>query len=54
MDRSLLAGAEAATAAVKLEREPGAVLVEPVVQRRPAAIPAVGRGGVEEVYCVPY
>src|SRR5256885_966307 len=50
----LLARAEAATAAVQLEREPDAGLVEPAVQRRPAAIAAVGRGGVEEVYCVPY
>src|SRR5205085_11462596 len=50
----LLAGAEAAAAAVHLEREPGAVLVEPVIQRRPAPIAAVGRSGVEEVYGVPY
>ena len=56
MDRSLLAGAEAATAAVQLQRERLAVLVEAVVHGRTAAltIAAVGRGGVEQVYGVLY
>ena len=55
MDRSLLAGAEAATAAVELEREAVSVLVEAVVDSGlVVAIAAAGRSGVEEVYGVHY
>jgi hypothetical protein len=53
MERSLPAGAQAATTAMKLERQPVAVLVEPVVDRL-LTIAAAGRSGVEKVYCVPY
>ena len=47
--------AQAAAAAVKLERQPVALLVEPVVQAEDLTLIAVaGRSGVEEVYGVPY
>jgi len=49
------AGAEAAAAAVELEREAVAVLVEPVVDPEVTGpIAAAGRSGVEKVYGVPY
>ena len=52
---ALLAGAKAAPAAVELQGQLGAVLVEPVIQRDASpTIAAVGRGGVEKVYGVPY
>jgi hypothetical protein len=52
---ALRAGAQAAAAAVELERKAVAVLVEAVVQSQVIAfIAAAGRSGVEEVYGVPY
>jgi len=50
------AGAQAASAAVKLERQPVPMLVEPVVEGEVAVqvIAVAGRSGVEEVYGVPY
>src|SRR6266480_985272 len=52
---SLGAGAEAATAAVELEREAVSVLVEAMVDTGlVVAIAAAGRSGVEKVYGVPY
>jgi hypothetical protein len=52
---ALCAGAQAAAAAVELERKAVAVLVETVVQSQVIAfIAAAGRSGVEEVYGVPY
>jgi len=52
----LRAGAQAASAAVKLERQPVPMLVEPVVEGEVAVqvIAVAGRSGVEEVYGVPY
>jgi len=51
----LLAGAQAASAAVQLEGQRVTVLVESMIDgRRPAPIAAAGRSGVEEVYGVPY
>jgi hypothetical protein len=54
----LAAGAQAAAAAVELERKAVSVLVEPVVvaEYRVVLLPiaAAGRSGVEEVYGVPY
>jgi len=52
---ALPAGAEAATAAVQLEREAIAVLVETVVDAEVVGpIAAAGRSGVEKVYGVSY
>jgi len=51
---SLLPGAQAAAATVKLERQAVAVLVEAVVGRHLVPIAAAGRSGVEEVYGVLY
>src|SRR5579864_2941114 len=52
---TLLAGAQAASAAVQLEGQRVTVLVESMIdRRRPAPIAAAGRSGVEEVYGVPY
>jgi hypothetical protein len=52
---ALGAGAQAAAAAMELERKAVAELVESVVQAALAAfIAAAGRSGVEEVYGVPY
>jgi len=48
------AGAQAAAAAVELERQAIAVLVEAVVGRHLVSIAAAGRSGVEEVYGVLY
>jgi hypothetical protein len=49
------AGAQAAAAAVELQREAVSVLVEPVVETEVSGpIAAAGRSGVEEVYGVPY
>jgi hypothetical protein len=49
------AGAQAAAAAMELEREAVAGLVEPVVEAKVAgAIAVAGRSGVEEVYGVLY
>jgi hypothetical protein len=50
----LPASAEAATAAVELERQPIAFLVKPVVGGYRLSIAAAGRSGVEEVYGVLY
>jgi hypothetical protein len=46
--------AQAASAAVQLEREAIAVFVETVVGRNRVPIAAAGRSGVEEVYGVLY
>ena len=46
--------AQAASAAVQLEREAIAVFVETVVGRNGVSIAAAGRSGVEEVYGVLY
>jgi hypothetical protein len=46
--------AQAASAAVQLEREAIAVFVETVVGRNRVSIAAAGRSGVEEVYGVLY
>jgi len=46
--------AQAATAAVELEGQAIAFLVEPVVGRQLVSIAAAGRSGVEEVYGVLY
>jgi len=46
--------AQAAAAAVELERQAIAVFVEPVVCRNRVSIAAAGRSGVEEVYGVLY
>jgi len=46
--------AQAAPAAVELERQAIAVFVEPVVGRNRVSIAAAGRSGVEEVYGVLY
>jgi hypothetical protein len=55
VDAALCAGAQAAAAAVELEGQAVAVLVETVVQSQVIAfIAAAGRSGVEEVYGVPY
>jgi hypothetical protein len=55
LDAALCAGAQAAAAAVELERKPVAVLVETVAQPQVVAfIAAAGRSGVEEVYGVLY
>jgi hypothetical protein len=51
---SLPSGAQAAAAAVELERQAIAVLVEAVVGRHLVPIAAAGRSGVEEVYGVLY
>jgi hypothetical protein len=56
--RSLPAGAKPAAAAMELQRQPVAELVEAVVQAGyPAAgidrIAAAGRSGIQEVYGVP-
>jgi len=54
----LAAGAEAAAAAVKLEGQAIAVLVETVVETERVGgvgfIAAAGRSGIEKVYGVPY
>jgi hypothetical protein len=50
----LPARAEAAAAAVELERQPIAILVEAVVGRHRVPIAVVGRSGVEEMYGVLY
>jgi hypothetical protein len=58
-NRPLLAGAQAATAAVELERQPVAVLVVAVAQPTRtdlvelSRIAVAGRSSVEEVYGVP-
>ena len=54
LECTLPASAEAASAAVELEREAVAVLVEPVVTWHLVPIAAAGRSGVEEVYGVLY
>jgi len=46
--------AQAASAAVELERQAIAFFVEPVVGRHLVSIAAAGRSGVEEVYGVLY
>ncbi len=51
---ALQAGAQAASAAGARERKGQPVLVEPDVRRLAGPIAAAGRGGVEEVYGVPY
>jgi hypothetical protein len=51
---TLPAGAEAASAAMKLERQAVAVFVVAVVGRHRVPIAAAGRSGVEEVYGVLY
>src|SRR6266545_8090074 len=52
---ALVAGAQAAAAAVELERKAVALLVEAVVEGEVVIpIAAAGRSGVEEVYGVPY
>jgi hypothetical protein len=52
---AFVAGAQAAAAAVELERQAVALLVEAVVEGEVVLpIAAAGRSGVEEVYCVPY
>ncbi|HEY4913448.1 MAG TPA: hypothetical protein VIJ91_05995 [Candidatus Dormibacteraeota bacterium] len=51
---TLPAGAEAASAAMKLERETVAVFVESMVGGHRVPIAAAGRSGVEEVYGVLY
>ncbi|MHB8588565.1 MAG: hypothetical protein ACYDA0_06905 [Candidatus Dormibacteraceae bacterium] len=51
---TLSPGAQAAPAAVELERQAVAVLVEAVVGRHRVSIAAAGRSGVEEVYGVLY
>jgi hypothetical protein len=54
LDGAPAASAEAAAAAVELQRQPVAVFVEAVVGRHLVAIAAAGRSGVEEVYGVLY
>ncbi|MHB8613919.1 MAG: hypothetical protein ACYDAL_16080 [Candidatus Dormibacteraceae bacterium] len=54
MAGALTAGAQAASAAVELERQAVAVFVVTVVARRLVSIAAAGRSGVEEVYGVLY
>jgi hypothetical protein len=51
---ALTAGAQAASAAVELERQAIALFVEAVVGRHRVSIAAAGRSGVEEVYGVLY
>lgn len=51
---ALPASAEAAPAAVELERQPVAILVKTVVGEYLVPIAAAGRSGVEEVYGVLY
>jgi hypothetical protein len=51
---ALASGAQAAPAAMELERQAIAVLVEAVVGRHLVSIAAAGRSGVEEVYGVLY
>jgi hypothetical protein len=51
---ALAPGAQAAPAAMELERQTIAVLVEAVVGRHLVLIAAAGRSGVEEVYGVLY
>jgi hypothetical protein len=51
---SLPSGAQAAAAAVELERQAIAVLVEAVIGRHLVPIAAAGRSGVQEVYGVLY
>jgi hypothetical protein len=59
VNRPLLAGAKAATAAVQLHRQRIAMLVKAMVQRtrtdlvRLSRIAGAGRSGIEEVYGVP-
>jgi hypothetical protein len=57
-DAPVAAGAQAAAAAVALERKAVAMLVEPVVHAERVdmvgLIAAAGRSGVEKVYGVPY
>jgi hypothetical protein len=50
----LAARAQAAAAAVELERQAVAVLVEPKIEAGFQITAAAGRSGVEEVYGVPY
>ena len=50
----LAARAQAAAAAVELEGQAVAVLVEPEIQAGFQVTAAAGRSGVEEVYGVPY
>jgi hypothetical protein len=54
LEGPLAAGAEAAAAAVKLERQPIAIFVEAVVGADLVSIAAAGRSGIEEVYGVLY
>ena len=54
LDGALTAGAEAAAAAVQLERQAVAVFVEAVVGGNRMTIAAAGRSGIEEVYGVLY
>jgi hypothetical protein len=54
LECALPAGAEAATATVKLERKAIAILVEAVVGADLVSIAAAGRSGIEEVYGVLY
>jgi uncharacterized membrane protein len=54
LEGPLAAGAEAAAAAVQLERQAIAFLVESVVGAYLVSIAAAGRSGVEEVYGVLY
>lgn len=51
---ALASGAQAAAAAMELERQAIAVLVEAEVGRHVVTIAAAGRSGVEEVYGVLY
>ncbi len=54
-EAALAAGAKTASAAVQFERKAVAKLVEAVVETADfLVIAAAGRGGVEEVYGVPY
>jgi len=54
-EAALAAGAQAAAATMELEGQAVAVLVEAVVHADVVdVIAAAGRGGVEEVYGVPY
>jgi uncharacterized membrane protein len=54
LNGALAAGAQAAAATVKLQRQAVPVLVETVVGRNLVTIAAAGRSGVQEVYGVLY
>ena len=54
LECALPAGAQAAPAAMELEGQPIAVLVESVVGAHLVSIAAAGRSGIEEVYGVLY